>query len=130
MFPFHITGGIMKIGYIIICLGILILMGCTQNVKYGTISWDQRYSGGDGSTLENAVIVSSSGANSEQDMRNLADVYLEHYYGSDHTNWSTTGEMLERSPRHYYIATVSKDGILRPYYFDITSFYSRPAYQP
>lgn len=94
--------------------------------KKKTYSFDElvKYSGGDGSSPENAVIITAPispiGVHAEYD-------YLRSKYGRQNVDFQVMSQSLEFSDnKHYDVITIKlSDGSMKEIYFDITSFFGK-----
>jgi len=115
---------------LIITIGILVfftLVGCAHNPKYGTTEWKTRYSGGDGSSYDQAIILRNIYPG-EKNIRKSAITYLSHDYGKYKEDWIMSAELVQNKGRHYYNTVINKDGMMRIHIFDVTSLYATPEF--
>lgn len=98
---------------------VLCLVSCAHNPKYGTTEWNMRYSGGDGSSYENAVIVKGVCC-SETNVKKAIIEYLSHEYGRYNKDWIMSGEMVKQKDKYFYEAVVNKNGMMHIRFFDVT----------
>lgn len=84
------------------------------------------YSGGDGSTLENAVVVNAA---TEQKGVPAEYNYISAKHGQRGRNWQLHSRSVEeKNGKHYEIMDIiTSEGEHRPYCFDITEFYGNIA---
>ena len=98
----------------------------------GTQPGDVVYAGGDGTSMEKAVVI--VGASGE--FEGVASEYdwLEIQFGPENVNWQNLGQSLTaENGRHYDVLNVefltdvgdSKKGDVAEFYFDITDFYGK-----
>ncbi len=88
---------------------------------------DQRYSGGDGASMETAVVVhentSSAGICAEHD-------YISLKHGTKGEDWMMANflpqMLMRKNGRHFDVLTVRlSDGSQRKFYFDVSEFFGK-----
>ncbi|UCE26114.1 MAG: hypothetical protein JSW52_07040 [Candidatus Coatesbacteria bacterium] len=98
----------------------------------GTPPGDVVYAGGDGTSLEKAVII--VGASGEFEGVDSEYTWLEIQFGPENVNWRSLGqELIIENGRYYDILNVEfltdvgvyDKGDVAEFYFDITDFYGK-----
>ena len=105
-----------RFAFISFCIGAvtMLLVACKHS------SGNVTYSGGDGSSIENAVVVNA--ANEDQGVRAEYAWLQDHYAGYHGGN-----QFLRTDKGHSYdqLDIVTKEGQNRSVYFDITPFFGK-----
>ena len=93
-------------------------------VKLGGERIPVRYSGGDGSSIEEAVKIH---ADSSMIGIGAERAYISKKLGRDHVDWELEIQALIDEEDSYYdsMKVKTKDGEILTYYFDISAFFGR-----
>jgi len=98
----------------------------------GTPPGDVVYAGGDGTSMEKAVII--KGASGEFEGVSSEYIWLETKFGPENVNWQSLGqELIVENGRYYDVLNVEfltgvgghNKGDVDEFYFDITDFYGK-----
>jgi hypothetical protein len=98
----------------------------------GTPPGDVVYAGGDGTSMEKAVII--MGASGEFEGVSSEYMWLETKFGPENANWQSLGQgLIAENGRYYDVINVEfltdvggyKKGDVAEFYFDITDFYGK-----
>lgn len=82
-----------------------------------------RFTGGDGSTMEQAIII--EGAQGEIDGVRSEYQYLELLLGPRRTWTRTKQSLLHQNGRAYDLLEVDHQGVSKRFYFDITAYFGK-----
>lgn len=98
----------------------------------GTTPGDVTYAGGDGTSMEKAVVI--MGASGEFEGVASEYAWLETKFGPENVNWQSQGQdLVGKNGRYYDVLNVEfltdvgdyKKGDVAKFYFDITDFYGK-----
>jgi hypothetical protein len=97
-----------------------------------TTPGDVVYAGGDGTSLEKAVVI--IGASGEFEGVSSEYMWLDTKFGPENVNWQSQGqELMAENGRYYDVLNIEfltdvgdyKKGDVAEFYFDITDFYGK-----